>query len=72
MLTSQPALLSVVTIPKCCKVGDNYYFNDTKGCSEEGAPFDFELIHAVFYDGCIEDQEVNISYRIEHKAPCAG
>lgn len=73
MLTSQPALLPVVTVPKCCNLGENYYFNETtKGCAPEGTSFEFDLIHAVFYEGCIEDQELNISYRIEQKEPCAG
>ncbi|XP_063706908.1 probable G-protein coupled receptor Mth-like 14 isoform X2 [Culicoides brevitarsis] len=73
MLKSQPAVLPVVTVPKCCKMGENYYMNDTsRGCDEGDVPLDFELIHAVFYDGCIEDQELNMSYKIELRAPCAG
>lgn len=73
MLTSQPALLPVVTIPKCCNIGENYYFNETsKGCDTAGTSFEFDLIHAIFYEGCIEDQELNISYKIEQRAPCSG
>uniref|UniRef100_A0A336KL30 CSON012894 protein n=1 Tax=Culicoides sonorensis TaxID=179676 RepID=A0A336KL30_CULSO len=73
MLGSQPALLPVVTVPKCCNVGENYYFNETeKGCGAARTEFKFDLIHAVFYEGCIEDQEMNLTYIIEQKPPCAG
>lgn len=74
MFATQPASLHVINVPKCCKNNETYfYYNQTfKGCESKTANLEFELIHAEFYEGCIEDKEITLKYQTTYSPPCSG
>lgn len=71
MLRSQPALLPLVTIPKCCE--ENSLYDEKEKCVKKtNVPkLEFELIYANFYEGCIEDRETSTKYEIKRIKPCS-
>lgn len=73
MLRSQPALLPLVIVPKCCEENNLYDEKEDKCWKKTIVPeLEFELIYATFYEGCIEDTETSTKYEIKPIKPCSG
>lgn len=73
MFLSQPARFPIVNVSKCCKEGEYFYFSQSeKKCRKHESSFEFDLIYAEFYSGCIEDKEIALNYRLVQKSPCSG
>lgn len=69
----QPALFPIINVSKCCNEGEYFYFSQTgKQCRKNESSFEFHIIYAEFYRGCIEDKEVSLNYRLVQKTPCNG